>query len=271
MDLTFNKILKDSVVKKNSNLCIGLDIDEDRIPKSMDRTLTGLQSYLYDVIDSTIDDCVAYKLNMAFYERYGSKGYRMMENVLSYINGRNITISDGKRGDIGNTTSKYAISLFDTMGFDAITVSPYMGSDSITPFVKNKGKGVFILCLTSNKSSSDLQMIKDDEHHVFEKICLLANKLNINDNIGLVVGATKPEYMNKIRGLSNLPWLIPGIGAQGGNLEKSVRISNSNTSVGMINVSRGIIFAGDCKINSIAKAAKEYNNQINSFIKYENN
>ena len=188
-----------------------------------------------------------------------------MEKIVQYIDGRNITIADGKRGDIGNTTKKYAISIFDTMGFDAITVSPYMGSDSILPFIQNKSKGVYVLCLTSNNSANEIQFFTRDGLSLFEYISTLADKLNNNDNVGLVVGATKPDYMNKIRTLNSLPWLIPGIGAQGGDLKQSVTISNSNNSIGIINVSRAIIFAGDCNINEVNNATVTYNKQINTF------
>ncbi len=264
METSFNKILARESSLKKSRLCIGLDIDSDRMPKSMDKSISGMKKYLFDIIDATTELCVAYKLNMAFYERYGSRGYRMMEEVVDYINGRSLTIADGKRGDIGNTTKKYALSVFDAMGFDSVTVSPYMGADSITPFIDNKSKGVFVLCLTSNKSAQDIQFISDGNSNIYNHVSNLADKLNDNDNIGLVVGATKPEYMSKIRGMNSLPWLIPGIGAQGGDLEKSVKISNSNSSTGIINVSRSIIFAGDCTLNDINKSAITFNAKINS-------
>ena len=264
METSFNRILARESSLKNSRLCIGLDIDSDRMPNSMDKSISGMKKYLFDIVDATTESCVAYKLNMAFYERYGSQGYRMMEEVVDYINRRSLTIADGKRGDIGNTTKKYALSVFDTMGFDSVTVSPYMGEDSITPFIENKSKGVFVLCLTSNKSARDIQLIFDGNSNIYNHVSNLASKLNNNDNIGLVVGATKPEYMSKIREMNNLPWLIPGIGAQGGDLENSVRISNSNSSVGIINVSRSIIFAGNCTLNDINESAKTFNAKINS-------
>ena len=232
------------------------------MPNTMDSTISGLEDYLKDIIDSTTDICVAYKLNMAFYERFGSVGYKLMEKIVDYINSRNITIADGKRGDIGNTTKKYALSIFESIGFDSITVSPYMGSDSIVPFIQNKEKGVFVLCLTSNKSAYDIQFLEENGKTTYEKIAELCSKLNINNNIGLVVGATNPDFMSRIRNLNNLPWLIPGIGAQGGDLERSVSISN-NQSVGIINVSRGIIFAGDCKLEKVYDAALHYNKKIN--------
>ena len=265
MGKTFNQRLEFLSISNKSKLCIGLDIDPEAMPAHMDKSILGIESYLKEVIDSTTDICVAYKLNMAFYEQFGFKGYELMEKIVEYINGKNITIADGKRGDIGNTTKKYAISIFDTIGFDSITVSPYMGSDSILPFIEKKEKGVYILCLTSNNSASEIQFFTKDGMLLFEYISNLANDLNNNDNIGLVVGATKPDYMDKIRSLNSLPWLIPGIGAQGGDLEQSVTISNSNNSLGIINVSRGIIFAGNCDINEVNNAAKRYNEQINSF------
>ena len=138
-----------------------------------------------------------------------------------------------------------------------------MGSDSITPFTQNKEKGVFVLCLTSNKSALDIQLWEQDGKTIYENIADLCLKLNNNNNIGLVVGATNPKFMNKIRNLNNLPWLIPGIGAQGGDLKKSVHISNKN-SIGIINVSRSIIFAGDCTMNDIYDAAILFNEEINS-------
>ena len=142
-----------------------------------------------------------------------------------------------------------------------------MGSDSILPFIQNKGKGVFVLCLTSNKSALDIQFIEEKGDTVYQHIAKLCSKLNQNNNIGLVVGATNPDFMNKIRDLNDLPWLIPGIGAQGGDLERSVNISNKN-STGIINVSRSIIFAGNCKLSKVHEAAKSFNNKINSI---ENN
>ena len=195
------------------------------------------------------------------------KGYELMEKIVSYIDSRNITIADGKRGDIGNTTKKYAIAIFDTIGFDSITVSAYMGADSIIPFISNRAKGTFVLCLTSNKSGKDIQKFKNNNDTMYEYISKLCNKLNINDNIGLVVGATNPENMEQIRSLNSLPWLIPGIGAQGGDLEQSVTISNKKNSIGLINVSRGILFAGDCSIHDVVKATENYNDKINGFFK----
>lgn len=265
MNDTFNERLQKNSLLKNSKLCIGLDIDPSRMPDSMDKTLPGIESHLKEIIDATTDICLAYKLNMAFYEQFGFRGYELMENLVSYINKRNITIADGKRGDIGNTTQKYAISIFDTIGFDSITVSPYMGSDSIIPFIQNRKKGAFVLCLTSNDSGKEIQLFKNENSTVYQFISKLGDSLNANNNVGLVVGATNPSFMEEIRKTNSLPWLIPGIGAQGGDLEQSVTISNKNNSLGLINVSRGIIFAGNCSINDIKNAAKSYNDNINGY------
>ena len=265
MNDTFNERLKNFSLLKNSKLCIGLDIDPSRMPDSMDKTLPGIESHLKDIIDATTDLCLAYKLNMAFYEQFGFKGYELMEKLVSYIDKRNITIADGKRGDIGNTTKKYAISIFDTIGFDSITVSPYMGSDSIIPFIQNKEKGAFVLCLTSNDSAKEIQLFENGTDALYQFISKLGDSLNTNNNIGLVVGATNPSFMEQIRAMNSLPWLIPGIGAQGGDLEQSVTISNKNNSIGLINVSRGIIFAGNSSIEDIKNAAKYYNDNINGY------
>ena len=142
-----------------------------------------------------------------------------------------------------------------------------MGADSIVPFISNRAKGTFVLCLTSNESGKDVQKFKNNNGTVYEYISKLCDKLNINDNIGLVVGATNPENMEQIRQLNSLPWLIPGIGAQGGDLEQSVTISNKKNSFGLINVSRGILFAGDCSIDDVVKATQNYNDKIDGYFK----
>ena len=262
---SFNDILIQKSIQANSKLCIGLDIDSSKLPDTFDKTIDGLKTFLYSVIDCTSDICLAYKINFAFYERYGSSGYKLMEDVVDYIGDKNITIADGKRGDIGNSTSKYATSLFNQIGFDSATVSPYMGRDSIEPFIDNPQKGAFVLCLTSNKSASDIQFIEHNGKTIYEIIAILVSGLNINKNLGLVVGATQKERMMSVRKASdNMPWLIPGIGAQGGDLESSVKISNSINSIGIINVSRGILYHGNCSSDDIREASKSYNDKINS-------
>ena len=252
---------------KNSHLCIGLDFDLDKMKNPNIKDLKSLESFIKDIIDSTIDICSVYKPNFAFYEQYGASGMKLLESIVSYINQKSIIIADAKRGDIGNTSKKYAQSIFDYYNFDAITVAPYMGSDSIEPFIDYSDKGVYVLCLTSNKSAMDLQYKFSNNSHLYEDVTKLVLSLNKNNNLGLVVGATKQENMKKIRNIGpSLTWLVPGIGAQGGDLEKSVSISNSNNSIGIINISRSIIYAGNQSVNDIREAAVYYNKRINKFL-----
>ena len=266
MKNTFNNRLASVCKDRDSRLCIGLDLNPDMLPIKTGNKLDNLESFAKDIIDGTISFCPVYKPNLAFYERFGSKGYAIMERLVDYINGRAMTIADGKRGDIGNTSKQYAVAIYDYIGFDSITISPYMGRDSIKPFIENKSKGAFVLCLTSNTSSSDLQFCIKNNDKLYEYVAKLCVDLNANDNIGLVVGATKPSLMKSLRAKSKeLSWLIPGIGAQGGDLETSISISNS-TGVGIVNVSRGILYAGDGSIEAIVKSAQNYTKKIKAIL-----
>ena len=253
---------------KHSHLCIGLDFDLDKMIAPNIKDLDSLESFIKDLIDATVDLCVAFKPNFAFYEKHGPSGMKLLENIVKYINKRSIVIADAKRGDIGNTCINYAKSIFDYYDFDAITISPYMGSDSIKPFIEDSKRGIYLLCLTSNKSAIDFQYKFSNNSYLYEDVANLASSLN-NNNIGLVVGATKKEEIKKIRDIApSLTWLVPGIGAQGGDLEESVTISNSGSGSGIINVSRGIIYAGKQSLDDICNAAIDYNNQINKFLDY---
>jgi orotidine-5'-phosphate decarboxylase len=180
-----------------------------------------------------------------------------------------LTIADAKRGDIGNTACQYAASIFDHFGFHAVTVNPYMGRDAILPFSEYKEKGVFVLCLTSNKGSQDLQLKEVDGMPLYHKVIEMVKEINEYDNCGFVVGATHPEELIGVRqNASDMPLLIPGIGAQGGDLESCVKEGNTN-GLALINVSRGILYAGKKGAESIHKAAKEYNDRINQILKGE--
>ena len=266
MPNSFNTRLKDVCEKKQSRLCIGLDIDPEKLPKSAGNTIFGWEEFTRGIVDATIDLCPVYKLNMAFYECYGAQGFQWMENVVHHIGNRAITIADGKRGDIGNTARKYADSIFGYFGFDAVTVSPYMGRDSILPFLGNESKGVFILCLTSNSSAADFQSLKSDGNTLYQSVAETAMELNKNDNVGLVIGATKVEQMDEISEISNgLSWLVPGVGAQGGDLETSLRKSNTS-GTGIINISRGVLYAGDGSISAIRTAAESYTEKMQELL-----
>ena len=262
---SFNKRLLDEIKIKNSHLCIGLDINPEGL-NNPNSSLEELKSHTFKVIDATRDLAVAFKPNLAFFERWGSNGFKWLEETMDYIGPETITIGDAKRGDIGNTAKQYAMSLFDHFGFDSITLSPYLGYDSIDPFVSQSNKGVFLLCRTSNSSAKDIQDLRLSSNQLlFEQIARLAVKWNKNDNIGLVVGATMPEEITRVRNIAhNLPMLIPGIGAQGGDLKKSMEYGNQN-GIAIINISRGISFAGDLSEIAIRDSAKQFLEQMREY------
>ena len=262
MKLSFNKRLEEVCKEKNNRLCIGLDIDPTHFPDFRNKTIDTIETFAKDIIDRTSDFCPVYKPNFAFYERYGSNGYALLERIVKYINGRSLVIADAKRGDIGNTSYQYAKSIFDNMGCDAITVSPYMGRDAIEPFIEDLEKGVFVLAITSNAGAAELQNNLADKIPLYKKVINLVNELNINDNMGIVVGATQTKIMEEVKKISKgLPWLIPGIGSQGGNLEKSVTISNHD-GIGIVNISRSILYAGTGSLDDILQAAQNYTKEI---------
>ena len=261
---TFNEKIKKYCNKKNNNLCIGLDLDNRKLKNP---SIDFMKNYIFEIIDATIDFCPIYKINFAFYERLGFEGFKILDEISKHIGSRAIKIADAKRGDIGNSSKYYSESIFDNFNYDAITVSPYMGEDSIVPFIKKKDKGVFILCLTSNKGSSDFQYNKHNEIELYKHVAKFSLELNKNNNIGLVVGATQNDKMLELKEFSgNLPWLMPGVGFQGGNLKDSLRIGLMNNSTPIINVSRGILSYKDGTINDIREAAIYYTKQIRQYL-----
>ena len=266
MVLSFNQHLQNLCKEKSNSLCIGLDIDPDKFPSGRDTSLDGMETFGKEVIDGTIDFCPAYKPNLAFFERFGSEGYALLERLVDHISGKAIVIADAKRGDIGNSSQQYARAVLDNMGCDAITISPYMGRDAIEPFIKNPDKGVFILAVTSNPSARELQEHGGGADPLYKKVIQIAVELNTNDNIGLVVGATQIEVMEDVRERSKgMPWLIPGIGAQGGNLETALNISHQN-GMGIINISRGILYAGNGSMENVIQSTINYTEKIRSII-----
>jgi len=258
---SFTTRLSEQIYSKKSHLCVGLDISQEGLGDSS-AVLSKLIDHSFKVIDATIDVAACYKPNLAFFERWGADGFIWLEKVIGRIGNDSIIIADGKRGDIGNTAKQYAKSIFNHFGFDAVTINPYMGSDSIKPFIENPEKGVFILCRTSNKSAVELQDLEVNSNKLYEQVAKLAVELNISDNIGLVVGATAPSEIEHIRKIAlKLPFLIPGIGAQGGDLEKSMKYGNHN-GIAIINISRGISFAGDMSAKAIEESAQNYVNEM---------
>ncbi len=239
--------LFEQILAKKSFLCVGLDSDPTRIPKHLLVLEDPVFEFNRQIIEATHDLCVAYKPNLAFYEAQGVKGWKSLEKTLKIIPSDLFTIADAKRGDIGNTSTQYAKAFFENLSFDAITVAPYMGEDSIIPFLSFERKWVILLALTSNKGSLDFQFGKQDGHEpLYEKVMKKAQEWATPDNLMYVVGATHPKQFAEIRRIAPDHFLlVPGIGAQGGNLQEVCRYG-INKSVGLlVNSSRGIIFAGD--------------------------
>ncbi len=257
---------------KKSFLCIGLDTDINKIPEHLRSQPDAILQFNKAIIDATKDLCVSYKINTAFYEALGSKGWDIMEQTLHYIPSTHFKIADAKRADIGNTSSYYAKAFFETLPFDAITVAPYMGEDSIRPFLEYENKWTIILGLTSNEGSKDFEMltIKNEKaNFLYEQVLQTASKWGNENNVMFVVGATKSEEFKSIRKiLPNHFLLVPGIGAQGGNL-KDVAQAGLNKECGLlVNASRAIIYAGN-GIDFAAQAsmaAEEYRNEMKTYL-----
>lgn len=229
---------------KKSFLCVGLDPDFDKIPEEYKTFEDPLFEFNKAVIDATKDFAVAYKPNLAFYECHGAKGIASLQKTLEYIPKNIFTIADAKRGDIGNTSKMYAEAYFKTMGFSSITLSPYMGSDSILPYLDYPNKWVIILAATSNAGAQDFQFIKTENNcHVFEDVLKISSQYGNDSNTMYVLGATRPEILKQARAVvPNHFFLVPGVGTQGGSLE-DVYNAGANSEVGLlVNSSRGIIF-----------------------------
>ena len=269
--MNFTKKLSAIVKKNNSLLCVGLDIDKEKMPKFLFESEDN--PFLFfnkSIIDQTKDLVCAYKLNMAFYEVLGCKGIELLEKTVQIIPKNVIVILDGKRNDIGNTARKYAKSLFETFKADAVTVNPYLGEDSITPFLEYKDKCSFVLCRTSNPSAADFQDINVSKTPVYQLVAKKIKKWNRYGNCGAVVGATYPNELKIIRDIlgEDMPLLIPGIGKQGGDVEKTVKHgTNSKGEMAIINSSRGIIYVGhDSDFAEKAKnAAISLRDEINKY------
>ncbi|MDX2189771.1 MAG: orotidine-5'-phosphate decarboxylase [Bacteroidota bacterium] len=259
--------LSKQIFDKGTYLCVGLDSDINKIPKFLKTEPDPIFSFNKAIIDATIDYCVSYKINTAFYESLGAKGWETMQKTFEYIPSTHFKIADAKRGDIGNTSDQYAKAFFENLNADAITIAPYMGKDSIYPFLKYENKWSIILALTSNNGSIDFQLQKlESGEYVFEKVLSETSKWGNIDNTMYVVGATNSAQFSQIREIiPNHFLLVPGVGAQGGNLQEvSQECLNADGGI-LVNSSRAIIFASAEK--DFAIKAKEESKKISSEMK----
>lgn len=252
--------LIEQIHKKQSFLCIGLDVDLDKIPTYLLDDEDPIFAFNKAIIDATHHLCVAYKPNIAFYEAYGMNGWKSLQKTIDYLNKKHpeiFSIADAKRGDIGNTSTRYAKAFFEDMRFDAITVAPYMGKDSVEPFLAFTDKHTILLILTSNEGAFDYQTRMVDGKQLYKQVLETSTTYKNSENLMYVVGATKAEYFKEIRRIvPNSFLLVPGIGVQGGTLEEVCKFG-MNKDVGLlINSSRGIIYASKEKDFAEAAASK---------------
>lgn len=244
--MTFNQRYESIIEQNGTRLCVGLDTDTAWIPEHLKNEANPILAFNEAIIDATADLCCSYKMNLAFYESAGQLGLEALRGTLERIPDGVIAVGDAKRGDIGNTADHYAASLFEEWGFDAITVNPYMGTDTLETYFRYPGKCVFVLALTSNPGSAQFQRLTSDGEPLYIKVidrCMEA--FGEADQLGFVVGATHPGELGEVRRRvgENIPLLIPGIGAQGGDAQGTIEANNGG--VAFINVSRGISRAGN--------------------------
>ena len=254
--------------KKKSFLCIGLDVDLNKIPTHLLKLEDPIFEFNKAIIDATHHLCVAYKPNTAFYEAYGIKGWKSLEKTINYLNENYpeiFTIADAKRGDIGNTSTMYAKAFFEDLAFDSVTVAPYMGKDSVEPFLAFEEKHTIMLALTSNQGAFDFQTKNVDGQELYKEVLETSKSWKNSENLMYVVGATKAEYFKEIRKIiPNSFLLVPGVGAQGGNIQDVCKYGMSENVGLLINSSRGIIYAsnGTNFAESAAKKASELQEQM---------
>jgi len=275
--MTLSKLVSE-IKRKKSFLCIGLDVDLNKIPSHLLETEDPIFEFNKQIIDATHHLAVSYKPNTAFYEAYGIKGWQSLDKTIKYINTNYpeiFTIADAKRGDIGNTSTMYAKAFFEDLNFDSVTVAPYMGSDSVEPFLAFKDKFTIMLALTSNKGGLDFQGKElTDGKSLYKEVLTTSLKWNNSENLMFVVGATKSEYFKGIREIApNSFLLVPGVGAQGGSLEGVCEFGINKENIGLlINSSRGIIYASkDLNFAEAARIeAEKLQNQMASILANNN-
>jgi orotidine-5'-phosphate decarboxylase len=281
--------LIEQIFSKKTYLCVGLDTDLQKLPKHLQDKEEGMFEFNKAIIDATKDFCVAYKINTAFYEAHGIKGWEAMEKTVNYIPSTHFKIADAKRGDIGNTSAQYAKAFFETLNFDAITVAPYMGEDSIKPFLAYKNKWTIVLGLTSNAGAKDFELQKltrkttagiesaelaldvatHQTEYLYERVLRKASGWGTEENLMFVIGATNPDEFINIRNLTpNHFYLVPGVGTQGGSLKEISEKAITKDGGLLVNASRAIIYASSGEdFSAIAgKIAKEYADEMKIYL-----
>jgi orotidine-5'-phosphate decarboxylase len=268
--------LFENIKQKRSFLCVGLDSEKEKIPSSLLEAEDPVFEFNKRIIDATYKYAIAYKPNVAFYESSGSAGWTTLESTVGYIKKKHpeiFVIADAKRGDIGNTSKMYAKAFLEKMPFDAVTVAPFMGEDSVTPFLSYNGKWVVLLALTSNKGADDFQYHNEDGIKLFERVLSVSQKWGSVDNLMYVVGATRAEMLKDIRKIVPDHFLlIPGVGAQGGNLEEVAKYGLNSKCGLIVNSSRGIIFADNTeKFDKVAgEKAREMQLEMERYLSERN-
>ena len=263
--------LVSQIQEKKNYLCVGLDTDTEKLPIHLRNKPDGIFEFNKRIIDATLEHCVSYKINTAFYESMGAKGWEIMQETFNYIPDTHFKIADAKRGDIGNTSHQYAIAFYETLKADAVTVAPYMGEDSIKPFLSYKDKWAIVLGLTSNAGSKDFQqlLLSETGKPLYETVLETVAKWGSADNTMFVTGATKADYFEDIRRVVPEHFLlVPGVGAQGGSLSE-VSKKGANKEIGLlINASRAIIYAGSGEDFDVeaAVAAKQICTEMEAYI-----
>lgn len=256
--MQFIKKLHECLTEKQTFLCIGIDPDPGKLPSGFAANVDGIYHFVKEIIAATGAYTPAYKFNLAFFEMWGSRGWQMLEKLLSEVPQNILLIGDAKRGDIGNSAKFYAKALFEALPFHAVTLSPYLGTESILPFIADESHGAFVLCVTSNPSGREIQDFGGNQH-LYLKVAEIVQQLNQRRNLGLVMGATKSEQLLSVRQkFPNLPFLIPGVGAQGGEIAAAVQVCRT-CGVGLINVSRAVLFPDKGKFpENVAETAAYY-------------
>lgn len=261
--------LIEQIRQKKSYLCVGLDTDITKIPQHLLNDTDPVFAFNKAIIDATRDLCVSYKINTAFYEALGVKGWLAMEKTVRYIGEEHFKIADAKRGDIGNTSDQYAKAFFEALPFDAVTVAPYMGEDSVKPFLQHEGKWAIVLGLTSNKGAEDFELQTTGNQLLYEKVLTTVASWGSPDNLMFVVGATQADAFTNIRKLTpDHFYLVPGVGAQGGSLKEiSEKAMNKDCGL-LVNASRAIIYASSSEdfAGKAREVALEYQQEMKNYI-----